>query len=71
MASATLWTCFWAGDTFAPKVRIGGMGVQEFLQTAFLDAWIILARAVGDLEGVLGFEVRGALPDETGLSHAH
>jgi hypothetical protein len=31
--------------------------VQEFLQTAFLDAWAVLVKAVGDLEGVCGFEV--------------
>jgi hypothetical protein len=56
-------TCFWAGSTFAPKLllrdpRTGNdVPVQEFLQTAFLDAWVVLVRAVSDLEGVCGFEV--------------
>jgi hypothetical protein len=52
-------TCFWAGDTFAPKLRVrDGVPVQRFLQDAFLDMWEVVARAVGDLDGVLGFEVR-------------
>lgn len=34
------------------------MPVQQFLQNAFLGAWEVVARTVGDLEGVIGFEVR-------------
>lgn len=52
-------TCFWAGDTFAPKLRVGdGVPIQRFLQDAFLDMWEAVVRAVGDLDSVLGFEVR-------------
>ena len=56
-------TCFWAGDTFAPKLRVKSkdskeMSVQQFLQNAFLDMWETVARTVGDLDGVIGFEVR-------------
>ena len=51
-------TCFWAGDTFAPKLRVrDGVLTQSFLQDAFLDMWEAVVRAVGDLDGVLGFEV--------------
>ncbi len=55
-------TLFWAGDIFAPKLLVqNGRGqavpVQQFLQGAFLDMWAIVAQAVGDLEGVLGFQV--------------
>ncbi|KAJ7337646.1 glycoside hydrolase superfamily [Mycena albidolilacea] len=63
LAAATMATCFWAGSTFTPKLllrdpRTGNdVPVQEFLQTAFLDAWAVLVRAVGDLEGVCGFEM--------------
>ena len=56
-----LWcrTCFWAGDTFTPKLRVrDGVPIQHFLQDAFLDMWETVVRAVGDLDGVLGFEVR-------------
>jgi hypothetical protein len=52
-------TCFWAGDTFAPKLRThDGVPIQHFLQDAFLDMWEAIVRAVGDLDSVLGFEVR-------------
>jgi len=52
-------TCFWAGDTFAPKLRVrDGVPIQRFLQDTFLDMWEVVVRAVGDLDGVLGFEVR-------------
>ena len=47
---------------FAPKLRVKGkdgreVSVQEFLQGAFLDMWELVAKTLGDLEGVLGFEV--------------
>lgn len=58
-ASGVLYrTCFWAGDTFAPKLRVrDGVPIQGFLQDAFLDMWEAVVHAVGDLDGVLGFEV--------------
>jgi len=31
--------------------------IQKFLQNAFLDMWDVVVRAVGDLEGVAGFQV--------------
>ena len=34
-----------------------GVLIQSFLQDAFLDMWEAVVRAVGDLDGVLGFEV--------------
>lgn len=41
------------------KTRDGSeVPVQQFLQNAFLGAWEVVARTVGDLEGVIGFEVR-------------
>ncbi|OBZ77054.1 hypothetical protein A0H81_02987 [Grifola frondosa] len=62
LAAATMATCFWAGDTFAPKLQVGDqrggdVSIQTFLQTAFLDMWEVVAKTVGDLEGVLGFEM--------------
>ena len=55
-------TLFWAGDVFAPKLRIRTregreMSAQQFLQSAFLDMWEVVARNLGDLDAVLGFEV--------------
>ncbi|KAI6041477.1 glycoside hydrolase family 5 protein [Pisolithus marmoratus] len=62
LAAATMATCFWAGDTFAPKLRIPMSDgqtkpVQQFLQDAFLDMYTAVVRALGDIEGVLGFEI--------------
>ncbi|KAI0321523.1 glycoside hydrolase family 5 protein, partial [Amylostereum chailletii] len=62
LAAATMATCFWAGDTFAPKLRIETregkeMSAQQFLQNTFLDMWEVVARTLGDLEAVMGFEL--------------
>ncbi|KZT63270.1 glycoside hydrolase family 5 protein [Daedalea quercina L-15889] len=62
LAAATMATCFWAGDMFAPKLRAKDaegkeVSIQTFLQTTFLNMWQIVAKTVGDLEGVLGFEI--------------
>jgi len=51
-------TVFWAGDIFAPKLKVrDDLPIQQFLQNAFLDTWETLVHAVGDLEGVLGFQM--------------
>ena len=47
---------------FAPKLKIKApdgtsKGVQQFLQDAFLDMYAVVASTLGDVEGVLGFEV--------------
>jgi hypothetical protein len=67
-------TCFWGGDAFAPKLKIktpqGEVPVQQYLQDDFLNMYEVVVRAIGDLDGVLGFEVclnnqlaRVCLPD--------
>ncbi|KAF8885813.1 glycoside hydrolase family 5 protein [Infundibulicybe gibba] len=61
LAAATMATCFWAGDTFAPDLKVRNrhgqlVPVQQYLQGAYLDASEQLARAVGDLDGVIGFQ---------------
>ncbi|KAH9834996.1 glycoside hydrolase superfamily [Rhodofomes roseus] len=62
LAAATMATCFWAGDMFAPKLKVKNtdgeeVSIQTFLQTAFLNMWQVVANTVGDLEGILGFEI--------------
>ena len=47
---------------YAPKLLVKDrhgkeVNIQQYLQNAFLDMWEVLARSIGDLEGVLGFEV--------------
>lgn len=56
-------TLFWAGKTYTPKLRVpslsseGDVNIQDFLQDCFLNAFDQLVRAVGECEGVIGFEV--------------
>lgn len=57
LASATMHTLFWGGDSFAPQLQIGGKSAQDFLQGHFLNMWKVLIEAVGDLDTVMGFEV--------------
>ncbi|KAF9238092.1 glycoside hydrolase family 5 protein [Melanogaster broomeanus] len=47
LAAATMATCFWAGDTFAPKLKITApngevKSVQQYLQDAFLDMYTLI-----------------------------
>ncbi|KAK7442010.1 hypothetical protein VKT23_016287 [Stygiomarasmius scandens] len=62
LAAATMATCFWGGETFAPKLMIKDtdgtpVNVQQFLQNAFLNMFEVVVKAVGDLEGVLGLQM--------------
>lgn len=55
-------TCFWAGDTYAPKLKVKArdgrlLSIQQYLQGAFLDMFDIVVAKLGNLDGVLGFEV--------------
>ncbi|KAF8152913.1 glycoside hydrolase family 5 protein [Crassisporium funariophilum] len=62
LSAATMATCFWAGDIFAPKLLVKNrhnqeVPIQQFLQNSFLDMWEMVVRAVGDLDGVIGFQM--------------
>ncbi|KAG8708128.1 hypothetical protein FRC09_001422 [Ceratobasidium sp. 395] len=62
LAASTMATLFWAGKTYAPKLRVQSasgedVNIQDFLQECFLNAFDELVRAVGDLDGVIGFEM--------------
>lgn len=68
LAASTMATLFWAGDTFAPRLRCGrtplygskgapeDVSIQTFLQDAFIEAFGRLADQVGHLEACLGFD---------------
>ncbi|KAG7096066.1 hypothetical protein E1B28_006746 [Marasmius oreades] len=61
LAASTMATIFWAGETFAPKLTVEyrgqTMNAQHFLQTTYLDMFDQVVKAVGDLDGVIGFEL--------------
>ncbi|TBU47753.1 glycoside hydrolase family 5 protein [Dichomitus squalens] len=62
LAAATMATCFWGGDMFAPKLKVKGpdgkeVSIQQLLQGSFLNMWELVAKTLGDLEAVIGFEI--------------
>ncbi|KAI9364048.1 glycoside hydrolase superfamily [Pilaira anomala] len=56
LAACTMFTLFFAGDTFAPNRKYEGKSIQQFLNDSFVNAYQHLARRLVDLEAVLGFE---------------
>ncbi|KAF9107190.1 hypothetical protein BGX29_007091 [Mortierella sp. GBA35] len=57
LAASTMFTLFWAGDTFAPKKMYQGEPIQQFLQNRYLECYHHLAKRLCHLDAVVGFEV--------------
>ncbi|KAF9970630.1 hypothetical protein BGZ73_006634 [Actinomortierella ambigua] len=57
LAASTMFTLFWAGDTFAPQTTYEGEPIQQFLQRHYIDCYAHLARRLSHLDAVIGFEV--------------
>lgn len=72
LAAATMATLFWGGETFAPKLSsqllenemegsqftsAASRQIQNFLQTAFIEAYGYLVDQLATLEGFLGFDL--------------
>lgn len=57
LAPATMFTLFYAGDTFAPATKIDDLSAQEFLQTRYIAAFSKLAERLRDIDCVVGYEV--------------
>ncbi|KAG0196470.1 hypothetical protein BGX33_001603, partial [Mortierella sp. NVP41] len=57
LAASTMFTLFWAGDTFAPKKMYQGEPIQQFLQNRYFACYNHLARRLSHLDAVIGFEV--------------
>lgn len=57
LGSATMFSLFFAGNDFAPKTKIDGLPVQDFLQQHYINAFVHLAKAIKDLDNVVGFDV--------------
>ncbi|KAF8311637.1 glycoside hydrolase family 5 protein [Clavulina sp. PMI_390] len=61
LASATMWTCFFAGDVFTPELQITTrdnqkVGIQSFLQSAFLACFEHLAKQLDQVTSIIGWE---------------
>ncbi|OZJ04839.1 hypothetical protein BZG36_02328 [Bifiguratus adelaidae] len=57
LASATMFTVFWAGSTFCPKALFEGESVQEVLQRSFINCFSHLMSRLRHLEAIMGIEV--------------
>ncbi|KAF9432345.1 hypothetical protein BGZ76_010936 [Entomortierella beljakovae] len=57
LAASTMFTLFWAGDTFAPNKSYQGETIQQFLQNRYIECYQHLARRVSHLDSIVGFEV--------------
>ena len=59
---------------FAPKLKLKAqdgreLSVQQFLQETFLNMWEVVAKTLGDLEAVIGFEVRTVWAPSSTYTH--
>ncbi len=56
LAAATMFTLFFGGSDFAPKMRIESEPVQEFLQHHYINALVQVAKKLKGLPNVVGFD---------------
>src|SRR5579863_3613150 len=55
-AVSTMNTLFWAGNDFAPGLKVDGVPVQEYLQSHFIAAFTKVAERLRGLDNVIGFD---------------
>jgi hypothetical protein len=56
LAAATMFTLFFAGNDFAPRTKIDGVPIQEFLQSHYLNSMKKVAEKLKDIACVIGFD---------------
>ncbi|RPI32507.1 MAG: hypothetical protein EHM70_08790 [Chloroflexota bacterium] len=56
LAAATLFTLFFGGNDFAPRLRIEGVPVQEYLQSHYINAVKQVALCLKDFPHVTGYD---------------
>ncbi len=56
LASATMFTLFFAGDVFAPKTRVDGVPVQDYLQSHYIAAVQQVAQRLKSFSHVFGYD---------------
>ncbi len=55
--SQTMFTLFFAGNTFAPDCKIEGISAQDYLQEHYIAAMYHAARRLKDCENIIGFGI--------------
>lgn len=56
LGCATMFTLFFGGDEFAPQAQIGGLPIQEYLQSHYIKAMMQVARRLKGLPNVVGYD---------------
>lgn len=56
LAAATMFTLFFAGDRFAPHLRVASEGIQDYLQRHFIGAMTAVAERLRDMDHVIGYD---------------
>lgn len=56
LAAATMFTLFFGGNDFAPRTKVDGEPVQEFLQRHYINAMKQVARRLSGLPNVVGYD---------------
>lgn len=56
LAAATMFTLFFAGNTFAPGTRVQGVPIQDYLQSHYFNAMKKVAAKLKGLPHVLGYD---------------
>lgn len=56
LAAATMFTLFFGGDAFAPGIEVEGLPIQEYLQGHYIGAMCEIAKRLGRLDNVVGFD---------------
>jgi hypothetical protein len=56
LAAATMFTLFFGGGVFAPRTRIDGDPVDEYLQRHYINAMVKAAEALSGLDNVVGYD---------------
>jgi len=56
LAAATMFTIFFGGNDFCPKLKVCGEHAQDYLQRHYFDAFAKLAETLASEENVIGFD---------------
>jgi hypothetical protein len=56
LASSTMFTLFFGGNDFAPKIQIDGVPIQEYLQAHYFQSVAQIAMRLKDMQHVVGYD---------------
>jgi Glycoside hydrolase family 5 C-terminal domain/Cellulase (glycosyl hydrolase family 5) len=56
LAAATMFTLFFGGNDFAPRQKVDGQPMQDYLQSHFIQAFCVVAQRLKDLPNVAGYD---------------